>query len=165
MEDIPQKRTERLPKDEAQEEAGMLRAQMGMSPESGKLEHGREATAEDYDRALADLEELRLLAEQESSARKVFAALGRLSINAAMLGVDLKEYFSPPAPEWHDSRYWGTDEERAAATEDAKRRQLKDSNFNDRLRSKLDALRAVVEDESFKLRKLKSGGERFDKAE
>ena len=62
--------------EEAHEEANMLRAKIGISPESGKVEgldlrQDREPTAEDYDKAVEAVEELRQIAEQEPNGVKI----------------------------------------------------------------------------------------------
>jgi hypothetical protein len=62
---------------EAHEEANILRAKIGISPESGKVEgldlrHDREPMAEDYDKALEAVEKLKRLAKEEPDALKVW---------------------------------------------------------------------------------------------
>ncbi len=62
--------------EKAHEEANMLRAKIGISPESGRVEgldlrQDREPTAEDYDKALEAIEELRQIAEQEPNGVKI----------------------------------------------------------------------------------------------
>jgi hypothetical protein len=155
-----------LSKEEAQKEAGMVRAQMAMNPESGKLESWRDATAQDYDQALAALEELKTLAEQEPASRKIFGVLGRLSVTAAeMVMYIIKDSSSARSPEWHDPRYWGSDEERNAAIEDARLRKVGTDEIDARFWNTWEARRAAVENASYKLRKLEKEGKRFDKAE
>jgi len=170
-------------KDEAQKEAGMLRAQMDMIPATGKiattqfekvskgtirnLEFGRDATPADYDEALAALEELKVLGEQEPATAKVLGVFARLSVNAAeLVSYVVKETMLTSPPEWHDKRYWGTNEERAAAVEDAEQRKSEDKikqlNFDALFIDRLKALRAAAENPSYKLRKLKKEGEQFD---
>jgi hypothetical protein len=69
-----------MSEEEAHEEANMVRAKIGVSPESGKVElrgegpvqrEDREPTAEDYDKALAAVEELKRVAEEEPNALKI----------------------------------------------------------------------------------------------
>jgi hypothetical protein len=65
-----------MSEEEAHEEANMLRARLGVSPESGKVEgpdqrEDRQPTAEDYDKALAAVEELKRVAEEEPNALKI----------------------------------------------------------------------------------------------
>ena len=75
-----------LSKEDAQEEAGMLRARLEINPHTGKVPTneferrmndteystgGREPTAEDYDAALAALQELRAMATEETSYEQV----------------------------------------------------------------------------------------------
>ena len=76
-----------MSEEEAHEEANALRAKIGVSPESGKVEgldqrEDREVTAEDYDKALAAVEELKRLTEEEPNAVKI---LNRVSNAAEML--------------------------------------------------------------------------------
>src|ERR1041384_7506908 len=98
----------RLSKAEAQEEAAMLRAKMGMDPRSGKvIKDWRDATAKDYDEALAALEELKALAAQESGKDNYRDVFGRLSVDAASLVAYVINQTLSAAPEWHDKRYWG----------------------------------------------------------
>jgi|GEM_PF-2974230 hypothetical protein len=172
-----------LSKDEAQKEAGMLRAQMDMIPATGKIattesektnkdilryqEAGRNATREDYDQALAALEELKVFAEQEPATTKVLGVFARLSVNAAeLVSYVVKESMLTSTPEWHDKRYWGTDDERAAAIKDAEQRKSEDKtkqqNFDALFVDRLNALRAAAENPSYKLRKLEKEGEQFD---
>ncbi len=81
----------RLSEEEAHEEANMLRASLGINPESGKIiretrgflpwqkhfEH-LEPTAEDYDRALESVQELRKLSEEEPEVEKALYKVGRV---------------------------------------------------------------------------------------
>jgi hypothetical protein len=62
--------------EEAHDEANMLRTKIGVSPKSGKVEEpdmrqDREPTAEDYDRALAAVDELKRIAEEEPNGLKL----------------------------------------------------------------------------------------------
>jgi hypothetical protein len=65
------KGAEPLDEDAAHEEANMLRAQMYVSPETGKIAQSldsredREPTAEDYDKALEAIEELKRIAQEQ----------------------------------------------------------------------------------------------------
>ncbi len=66
-----------MSEEEAHEEANILRAKVGISPESGKVEgldlrQDREPTAEDYDKALAAVEKLKHLAKEDPEALKVW---------------------------------------------------------------------------------------------
>lgn len=72
--------------EEAHTEANMLRAKIGVSPESGRVQgpdqrEDREPTPEDYDKALEAVEDLKRLAAEEPNALKI---LNRVS-NAAEL--------------------------------------------------------------------------------
>jgi len=65
-----------MSEEEAHEEANVLRAKIGVSPEGGKVEgpdqrEDREATAEDYDKAMTAVEELKRMAEEEPNALKI----------------------------------------------------------------------------------------------
>lgn len=92
----------RLSEDEAHKEANMLRAQLKVSPETGKIPgsewdvrmgrsfeaEGKEPTAEDYDNALAAIEELKKIVAEEPSAEKVINKLKDLPLKAAT-GIEL----------------------------------------------------------------------------
>ena len=100
MENSPE--SKQLSEKEAREEAALLRAKLGINPHTGKVPTsegeramidisedsnggGRETTAEDYDAALAGLEELRKLATQVPATEKIFNIFGRLSVESAVL--------------------------------------------------------------------------------
>src|SRR3989338_21065 len=89
----------RLDEKEAQDEANMMRAKMGVNPETGGVadkrirsldgvEHynliyrgihpERAVIAEDYDEAFKFINEMKQLAEEEPSALKVMAKIGRV---------------------------------------------------------------------------------------
>jgi hypothetical protein len=90
----------RLSQDEAHDEANMLRAKVGVSPETGKIPEavspfyerdyveGKEPSAEDYDNALAALEELKKIAEEEPDTVKILHKLRDLPIKVGS-GLDL----------------------------------------------------------------------------
>ncbi len=75
-----------LSEEEAREKANMLRAQMGMSPETGKIpeekpwRHEKEATAEDYRIAMETLDELERLAEEKPELVKKLWQYATISI-------------------------------------------------------------------------------------
>ena len=85
---------------EAHDEANMLRAKVGVSSETGKIPEavspfyegdyaeGKEPTAEDYDNALAALEELKKIAEEEPSTVKILHKLRDLPMKVGS-GLDL----------------------------------------------------------------------------
>ena len=75
---MPIEKPEPLSEEAAHEEANMVRAKLGVSPETGKIEgldmrEDHEPTAEDYDKALAAVEELKRIAEEEPASLKVMA--------------------------------------------------------------------------------------------
>jgi hypothetical protein len=68
-----------LDEEAAHEEANMLRAQMYVSPETGKIAQSldsredREATAEDYDKALEAVEELKRIVQEQPESMDLLA--------------------------------------------------------------------------------------------
>ncbi|MBI4094663.1 MAG: hypothetical protein HY435_00520 [Candidatus Liptonbacteria bacterium] len=92
-----EKPEERLSEDEAHDEANMLRAKLEVSPETGDIgvdmrgrfrESGERPTAEDYDNALAAIEELRKIASEEPGAERIINKLKDLPLKAAA-GIEL----------------------------------------------------------------------------
>ncbi len=77
------KGAEPLSKEAAHEEANLLRAQMNVSPETGKVmqslepKEDREATAEEYDKALAAVEDLKRLVEEQPESLKLMQKLNK----------------------------------------------------------------------------------------
>lgn len=76
-----------MSEESAHEEANMLRAKARISPESGKVEgvdmrRDHEPTAKDYEDALAEVERLRRLAEEDPDALKVW---GKMNTNIVRL--------------------------------------------------------------------------------
>ena len=79
----------KLSPEDAQQEANMVRAKMGASPETGKIPRnwieaedpkwGKEPTAEDYEDALGAVEEMKRLAKEEPSTEKVLKLIGRIA--------------------------------------------------------------------------------------
>lgn len=137
--------------EEAHEEANVLRAKIGVSPESGKVEgpdqrEDRQPTMEDYDEALAAVEELKRLTEAEPETVKI---LNRVSNAAETLikipgfGVAflmrLSHALAGPEPGGPRERW-----KRSAALTDAM---------------------AEFDDAASQLRRLKAKGERFGKKE
>ncbi len=102
IESIPLGDPEQLSKEAtAHDETNMMRAKLEINKHTGKvptdeLERlmkdseystgGREPTAEDYDAALAAVEELRELAVQETPSEKIRDVFGRLSASSALAG-------------------------------------------------------------------------------
>ncbi len=90
------KGAEPLSEEAAHEEANILRAQMNASSETGKVmqsldaREDREATAEDYDKALAAVEELKRLVEEQPESLELMQKLNKpveQLIGAGALGV------------------------------------------------------------------------------
>ena len=83
----------RLSEEEAHNEANILRARMKVSHHSGTIEKkvGRscnievEPTAEDYDQALKEIENLRQLAEEEPGAMKMLHEIGRIAHKSTLV--------------------------------------------------------------------------------
>lgn len=129
----------RLSKEEAQQEAGMLRAKMEISPRTGKGPEGLELTAEDYDAALEALNELKELAAKEPAVEKVLATLGRLSAEAAMMVAYVIE----------ESQQVGS--------------ALRNGSPS-RTRTILEYKQANFEDAAYKLRQLKEAAKEYDRS-
>lgn len=76
-----------LNEEKAHEEANMMRVKLGIDPRFGwKMENGRHEgrpTAEDYDKALEVVEEMKSIAEKEPLTKKVLLELARLATKSA----------------------------------------------------------------------------------
>jgi len=151
----------RMSPEEAHEEANVLRAQMGMSPETskilrekknGKRPYGepikwieREATSEDYEIALRELDELERLAEEKPEIVAKLAQYAQVSIVGAvtplaMIGSAIQETFRKITPGEETKGY------RGAAREPVEFfRNFKDRIFSD-ARSRLERLRKKGEE-------------------
>ena len=94
----------RLGEGEAHDEANLLRAQLNISPETGKIEksnwdrdeqllsfESREVTAADYDNALAAIEEMKKIAEEEPTFERILNKLRDIPLKgqSSMIGVEL----------------------------------------------------------------------------
>ena len=126
--EAPESKNERLSKDEAQQEAGMWRAKMEISPRTGKGPEGFAPTAEDYDAASAAVDELKELAAQEPVTERVLGILGRLSADAAMIvAFVMAQSYSKNEAKRYESMAGSIDEYRKINFEDAtyKLRQLR----------------------------------------
>src|ERR1039458_916462 len=72
-----------LSEDEAHDEANLIKAEAGVSPMTGKISEeweelygeGREPTAEEYDKALEAIEELKSLVESEPTSDKILRVM------------------------------------------------------------------------------------------
>lgn len=82
---------QKLDQEEAQREANMMRAKVGIDPETGEIPTGiceedadfcrkfGKPTAEDYDRALTAVEEMKKLAIEEPAGEKIEMKLDRIA--------------------------------------------------------------------------------------
>lgn len=71
--------SEQLSEEAAHEEANLLRAQMNVSPETGKMQGpdprlDREPTPEDYDKALEAVEELKRVVRENPESLEVLSS-------------------------------------------------------------------------------------------
>ena len=150
----------RLNANEAQDEANMLRADIGVNPyykhmKKDRVENTydyimrlrgyeleREPTAKDYEAASAALDELRELAEKETDTEKVFAQLGRIMAHSGKgVGLFLIAFGSVVMP-FGDKRF-----ERQANKEEHK------------------SLMERFSDASYELKQLQKSGQKWGKEE
>lgn len=113
----------RMDSNEAHEEANLIRAKAGVSPETAKMpdpEDGfmRKATPEDYDEALKVVEEMKQLAEDEPAAEKMMMLIGRVAERTRDGAMVLLRTFAMP---------WGGDS-KAEKTHDAIMARLTDAS-------------------------------------
>jgi hypothetical protein len=73
-----------LSKDEAHDEANMMNVKLKVDPRFGDIreKHGEKPTAEDYDKALEIVEQMKKMAEEEPLTEKVFSGMSRLAVKA-----------------------------------------------------------------------------------
>ncbi len=81
-----------LNKDEAHEEANMMNVKLGVDTYFGGMreKNGRKPTAEDYDKALEVVEQMKKMAEEEPLTEKVFSKISRLAVK---VGFGIAEVF------------------------------------------------------------------------
>lgn len=105
-----------LSEDDAHDEANMVRARLGVSPETGKLPADRthteehEPTAEDYDNALKSLEDLRMVILKNPYSVSVFDQIVSMPfLGAAFLARLAKAMAGKPdeiAKRWQEGAAW-----------------------------------------------------------
>ena len=98
----PSSEEKRLSESEAHEEANMLRAKLKVSPETGKIPGGgsewdkdrgksfetdQKPTAEDYDNALAAIEELKKIVAEEPIAQKAINKIKDIPLKLGVLAM------------------------------------------------------------------------------
>jgi len=122
---------------EAQEEANMMRAKLEANPErTGQvMETGEKITAEDYDKALEVVEEMKRMAEEEPASKKVMYEMARLATKSKY-GIRIGLTYLSTLPD----AFWAT-----AGLKDERKEAL----------GKLD-------DAASELRKLKAEAEKFE---
>jgi len=75
-----------LSKDEAHDEANMMNVLLKVDPWFGGMreKHGKKPTAEDYDKALEVVEQMKKMAEEEPLTEKALAQVARLAVKGGL---------------------------------------------------------------------------------